>query len=601
MNANSDPILNKAAKIALTSLITMAAFCATGCNTADYRAAMLYKSDGKTPVSFERLRVASDRPNQYFNGNLIQVPPGQLAQFDLKELKIGILADKDTAFQSFPKTRTLPERMLWLVVQIEAFKSDDFLRTASKRSFFASAVKQNQNSGGYVALDSSESSFALQTADWQYEVTFTLYSVDNFKLKQAIGFIAKDNEGLIKIGYDALKQFGGATYSLVADPFFRLAKHEFGDAFLFERALLTAGAVTEFKGMVYVIRPINGGISASGEYALADLSDVPAWEDLKSLERNYLKVPASPRGKQEFLSFRDPAYRAAYSTTLTAINHPVLDTDLRAKEANFLMFKLSTRADENRRQSGIQQKALPHEEELRRLNSHITGSITANAKTTAELASSIRRLQAAAQTVGENIKREKPTEVEAIAQYQIAVTANNVSDEIRAAAEKAVGSENPDELETEARNRLSSLGIIYTKDSSPLSLATDPRPQVIVGAKNPSKPSPEAITAQLASYESAAAEILPHLEKYSSEIDQLQRFTEVQNFQTNQSLAKIYGDITEAAKKLKPIGPTITLQSPKALLEGLANDLKRRKEEEATIEKISRETDSLSESKTKIF
>lgn len=337
----------------LVALASALALYISGCNSTDCKSALLYRKDSSPPGE-QWKRTTANTTGGVFNGNVVRVPRGRLAQFDLEEIKIGWLAENQRKSGGFPSRRLLPEKALWLVIQIEGFKSDDFLRTSSKRSFKASAVKQNQNSTGYVPLDDSETRFALMTAEFQYEVTFTIYSVDNFKLKQVLGYVAKDNPGLVKIGVDAVKQMGGAAVDFVADPFNRAFKHQFGSDFLFERILLTAGAVTEFEGTIYVIgegdpRPDNADQTTVGTFVLADLSEVK--ESTIGARMGELQRHTGPETNHNVVggySYRTDGFRTAYASTLSAMTESVTGKHLSDPAANVIKFSLVANPDKNR-------------------------------------------------------------------------------------------------------------------------------------------------------------------------------------------------------------------------------------------------------------
>ena len=522
--------------------VVLTAIILTGCTTTDYHAALLYKKDQKGALSnskefsYQRPTVQPDS-QLFFNGNVIQVPRGRLAQFGLKELKVGWLADRDRSHQSFPTTRVLPERTLWLVVQIEGFKTDDFLRTSSKRSFLASAVKQNQNSEGYLALDTAESNFALQTSDWQYEVTFTLYSVDNFKLKQVLGYAVKDNKGLLVTGYDALKQMGGSTYSFIADPILRSAKHQLGEEFLFERLLLTANAVTEFKGMVYLVgQSGTTSLPETATYALADLSDVPGMENLKSLEK-YFQVFADNQGGAAFLPFRNPDYRAAYSNTLNAVNMAVSDSLLRDGAANVLRFDLSVTEDKNKAQAGQVEQLNPLLTDFSTKQADIRLIVDNYLKSAEQSKKTLDQLRANATVVLDKIEAADMSQLAAAAQYKMQIQKPESNDLTgKAAAKSAVISalNLPDKsddkkIESAVDETLHSAGIEYVPTEKNLTFPTQNPGTVSVGSRSSTAPTPALIQSQLMSLRDTIETINNKVDGYRRKILALNNAQTLQN------------------------------------------------------------------------
>jgi hypothetical protein len=518
---------------------------ATGCSTTDFHDAVLYKKDSQATSSSTSLTYlrpsATQDPADHFNGNVIQVPRGRLAQFGLKEVKVGWLADRAGGRRGFPQTRALPERTLWLVIQIEGFKADDFLRTSGKRSFIASAVKQNQNSEGYLALDTAESNFSLQTSDWQYEVTFTLYSVDNFKLKQILGYAVKDNKSLLVTGYDALKQLGGSTYSFIADPIFRSTKHQFGEEFLFERVLLTANAVTEFKGMVYIVgqsEPL-GANPPTFNYVLADLTDVPGKEALGRLGKLYLGPSPNGDMTRPFLPFRDPVYRSAYSETFTAINAPVSESFLRHPRANVLRFDLSVSEDKNKQQALVVEQLNPLLQKVSEKQIEIRSIVDNHLKSLDQSEKELNQLRDQASRFAGKIQAEdslNSVKLEAAAQYKIETQKfAKASEDSKAAVVREFeldDSTSEEDILKIVDDFLSAVGILYLANTANLTVNLNEQSRVSVGSKTTSPLTPSKILAALSGFSDTIGIFVSKMKEYRRGVVGLTRVQDTKTLKT---------------------------------------------------------------------
>src|SRR5689334_3622738 len=91
----------------LVALASALALYISGCNSTDCKSALLYRKDSSPPGE-QWKRTTANTTGGVFNGNVVRVPRGRLAQFDLEEIKIGWLAENQRKSGGFPSRRLLP-------------------------------------------------------------------------------------------------------------------------------------------------------------------------------------------------------------------------------------------------------------------------------------------------------------------------------------------------------------------------------------------------------------------------------------------------------------------------------------------------------------
>ncbi len=214
----------------------------------------------------------------------VEVPKNSYFDVDIDAIRLGFLHTRTAIPQignqeAFPylkiyekkPTDGLGGKQIWIIADSVSLNKLDPLGQREKHIVSATTVKLDQESFGFVPLDSNERLLLRELADTSYRVRIRVYLVRDFQLKQTL--TKYTSKSIAKLTQEGISLLIDETKSLFLNGFglVEALQDTLQEPLFAERILLEAGAQQQFESSFDVLA-LDHPTRTNALYALYDVS-----------------------------------------------------------------------------------------------------------------------------------------------------------------------------------------------------------------------------------------------------------------------------------------------------------------------------------------